>query len=89
MTQATIDRVRLLEEAAAIEAAGGVWEVAHAAAVLGVARSTLYKIAFIMRRAVHPTGKGHGRPVRIPPAVVRLHQANNTGAAIARAGGDR
>lgn len=89
MTQATIDRVKLIEEAKAIEAAGGDWEVTHAAAILGIARSTLYKIPFIMRRAVHPTGKGPGRPVRIPPSVVRLHQANNTGAALARAGSDR
>lgn len=89
MTKATIDRVAILEEAQAIEKAGGDWDVVQAATVLGVARSTLYTIPFIMRRAVYPLGKGKGRPVRIPPAVVRLHQAQNTGAALARAGGDR
>lgn len=85
MEQPTIDRVKLLAEAKAIEDAGGDWEVAHAAAVLGVARSTLYKIPYIMRRAVHPMGKGRGRPVRVPPAVVRMWQQMNTGAALDRA----
>ena len=90
MEQATIDRAQLLAEAKLIEDAGGDWDVAHAAAVLGVARSTFYRIGYIMRRAVYPTGKGRGRPVRIPPSVVRLWQSMNTGAALQRAaGGER
>jgi hypothetical protein len=77
-------RVRYLTEARAIEDAGGDWDITHAAAVLGVARSTFYKIPYIMRRAVHPMGKGKGRPVRIPPLVVRLWQSLNTDVALER-----
>jgi predicted transcriptional regulator len=81
-------RVELLEEAKALEVAGGDWTVEQAAAVLGVARATLFVNEWIMRRAIHPMGKGKGRPVRIPPSVIRLWQSMNTGAALARAVGD-
>jgi hypothetical protein len=90
MRKAMVTRVELLEEAKAVEQAGGDWTVEQAAAVLGIARATLFTNAWIMRRAIHPMGKGRGRPVRIPPAVIRLWQSMNTGAALARAaGGER
>lgn len=79
MRDAILSRVALVKEAIALEAAGGDWEPMHAAAVLGVSRSTLYKIPYIMRRASHPTGRGRGKPVRIRPQVVREWQRMNTG----------
>jgi hypothetical protein len=47
----------LLEEAKAIEAAGGDWAVRHVCAVLGCHRATLYRTPWLMARMIHGPGR--------------------------------
>ena len=76
MTNATLSRVALVEEAVALERAGGEWKVRHVLAILGCHKATLYRDRWLMARAIRQPG---GLAFR--PADVRLYQANNTGAA--------
>ena len=78
MTERTIDRVALVEEATALEKAGGDWKLRHVLAVLGCHKATLYRPAYrwLMARAIRQPG---GLTFR--PADIRLYQAMHTGAA--------
>lgn len=76
MTEQTIDRVALVEEATALERAGGDWKVRHVLAVLGCHKASLYRNRWLMARAIRQPG---GLAFR--PADVRLYQANHTGTA--------
>lgn len=66
----TVDRVEILKDAAAIEAAGGQWNAHHVAALLGIARKTVYDIAWL-RRIAKPSGNGRHSWI---PAEVRRQQ---------------
>lgn len=62
-----LDRLAILNDAAAIEAAGGEWRVEHVSAVLDCARSTVYNTPWLLRIA-RRVGK---RGLRFRPADVR------------------
>lgn len=74
MTDAIVARVEMVEEATALEKAGGEWHVPHVLAVLGCHISTLYRNAWLMERSVKQPGG-----VVFNPKDVRLFQANNRG----------
>lgn len=74
--QRLTERLRLLEEARAIEQAGGDWRVKHVAAVLDVAPSTVYQIVFLRQRMIKVAG---GR-TKVRPADVRLYESIRTNA---------
>jgi len=76
MTKATIDRIALIQEATAIEKAGGEWKIRHVLAVLDCHKATLYRNRWLMARAIRQPGG-----VVFKPSDIRLYQANNTGAA--------
>jgi hypothetical protein len=75
LDEKTIDRIKLIEQATAIEAAGGDWNVRHVMAVLDCARSTVYETPFLVkiRRRV---GR---RSVRWNPKEVRAYQVIASG----------
>jgi predicted DNA-binding transcriptional regulator AlpA len=72
------NRLVALEEARALEAAGGNWTIRQATAVLGIHRATLYRTPGLLRRAEHVTGK-LGGAVRFSPREIRLWQALHQG----------
>lgn len=57
MSNATIDRIEILEEATALEQAGGQWKSRHVAAVVGLAQKTVLDTAWLRRIAL-PAGDG-------------------------------
>lgn len=71
----TADRVAVLKQAAEIEAAGGQWESQHVAALLGLARKTIYDTAWL-NRIKKPAGNGTWRWI---PAEVRRQQEIEAG----------
>lgn len=68
MTTAT--RLALLREATDIENAGGQWESQHVAAVIGMARKSVYDTPWL-RKIAKPAGNGRMRWI---PAEVRQQQ---------------
>lgn len=81
MAVETIERVALLTEAAAIEAAGGDWRISHVCAVLDCHRSSLYRSRWLKSRMIRGPGG-----VRMRPRDVRLFQQLQTaGSALQRA----
>lgn len=74
MTAATLSRVSLIEEATAIEKAGGDWSVLHVLAVLDCHKATLYRNHWLMARSFRQPGG-----TAFHPSDVRLYQANNSG----------
>lgn len=81
MNPTTIARVELLEEAKALETAGGTWDVRHVCAVLGCHRATLYRTPWLLQRMIH----GPGAKKAFHPSDIRLFQQQRTGAALRRA----
>jgi hypothetical protein len=63
-------RLELLAEATAIEQAGGQWNALHVAAVLGMARKTVYDTPWLRKIAL-PLGNGRHS---WDPATVRKQQ---------------
>lgn len=66
----TSTRLELLKDAAALEAAGGQWSALHVAAVLGMARKTVYDTPWLRKIAL-PLGNGRHS---WDPATVRKQQ---------------
>jgi hypothetical protein len=75
MTPATLSRISVLEDALAIEQAGGDWSLRHLLAVLGCSRATLYRNARLMDIRIDQVGGAVW-----PPSGVRLYQASRIGA---------
>ena len=67
MTDKTIDRIALAQQASTIEAAGGDWTIYHVMAILDCARSTVYETPWL-RRCAKRVGK---RGLRFDPKKVR------------------
>lgn len=81
MSETTIARLELLQEATALEAAGGDWAIRHVCAVLGCHRATLYRTPWLLHRMIH----GPGAKKTFHPSDIRLFQQQRTGAALRRA----
>ncbi len=65
------DRLKILEEATALEAAGGDWNMRHVAAVLNCSRPTIYNTYWLMRISRRVGKRGR----RWTPREVRAAQA--------------
>lgn len=72
------ERVQLLEEAGALERAGGTWRIRHVMAVLDVARSSVYRSRWLMQRRIK-RGQGKRAGNGWHPRDVRLFQAMQSG----------
>lgn len=85
MTEQLQYRIRVLEEAQAIERAGGEWDARHVAAVLGCSRSTVYDTPWLLQISVRAGGRGR----RWRPKDIRerqTHAARYAGKSLRRAG---
>lgn len=80
LSSAVARRIELIEEATALEKAGGEWRLRHLLAIFGCHKSSLYRNKWLMSKKIDQPGGPAWRP-----RDVRLYQANNTG----RKGGDR
>jgi hypothetical protein len=72
------DRIALLEEARALEQAGGTWRVRHVMAVLDCSRASVYRCTWIMKRRIK-RGEKRKSHIGFHPSDVRLYQAMQSG----------